>query len=1464
MEIESPPWHFILHKDKCIVPEVIRSGILKKGEGTRLIVKFSNPDVINIVAKELDRFVAGQVESFLFLQRLGTILVEDRRKDLAEVRGLKLLPPDRSEDKLLLTTFPGDVKRKYVLYREEADFPTELVSGRWERLGYEIGPLKRQIIVAALVDTSGSHYPEGRLFCFLPTSVSLPVPIFLQVDGHTKVDRERLHDPEQNAWNKHLLSLLPGFLLQALLAWRKHEEIAVKLPAYVPVSEGSDQLSFVFKQLIGLLGNAPWVRTFDEEEEGWVSPDKALMATAYWTIWLTKYPGFRKQVEKILGKKFVHPDWTKDKEIKNKLIFYEVKNMNEVQIATILEKAVLPQEMLKKDENFIDLYKEILNCPSLTSQAAQSKVWQSIKILREPENTELKKHLLQAPIYPFSGGEFGALQDGDQSAKVFWFSGGARRSIGLEESVDFRIIDVQYTYDPKLDADALPEKKTELETIKLRNEVVRKLLSKLGVKELSDENILSDIQLPLLREKRQGGADDSTLRFKVLESIFKAYRAKRNLDESYLKQLAELSGAYFLSVNGALLQLKEMVLPAALRLKPIDRIYGKSELEELGLPAKLFKKANPHEKKERRRKLREDWRQFLIHCGIRNGPDFISRKDVYDNCWRFRDVLEYYYDFWMEEINGNCTMSRTVELIRVELDGVTRHLLQSDHDCHKFLAGELYDAWKKTFINELDFIENPYQLIDVSCPPPGYFLVKYFYRQRRPSLVMDPFWGGIKRELVPLKSIKGLIFNSGEALRTFPHQERYLQKAAELLPLVLEDGKGDAGYHTVYLNSFNVRTPKITDVNSLWDKLGKKDYPEIIKVALEFLDIGISWAGLMLFDKETGCLRPASDFRLGREGSKGVPLIEKQYGKLGRILGEKLGLPEENEVNSFMGLFENMLSARPLVEEFADDLYRLLKHWQSWDTGSRGIIASELRVALGKHEMESPPVVLFNDPQKLALFIEVGILALGLKIEESERYGLVQSVREIGLLLPDEVGKLEVKGEKALDERELKRFDRLLYGYVDSLEDHEKSRLTMEAARCGLGSFENWDKKVLRAESVARVAGLADEVKFFLDLPYLDSRRRQFFVASFDALEIILAHLLSICGFTRFKHAYTDIKEIASRLRDKAPLSEQAAHAVPGRGQLETTSDNVRRNAGLYDDGNATPAVGLGKDIADARNAVSSETNNVIVNDPGKAVGTGVIAISEPCGGRTFYPKDPKDVFMDAVGDSCIVTGGTNVVDVASAIRGGLVDNRPAPAVGMQERDWNSGLDPEQEEELREKIGLRLIESLKEGPDFYERKLKKIAGRSGLPGKEDNMKIIDPNAGDPKAFLLAEYGGKCQVCKTELLLSSGRKWFEVFRIIEPHRTVWWADRPFNILCLCPNCHALSKHGGRDMKSIYHSAKEALLGQIFPIEVSQFKGDFYVVPVSVNGRNQELVVSKRHMSYFVGLFKAEEEVAATNE
>lgn len=155
-------------------------------------------------------------------------------------------------------------------------------------------------------------------------------------------------------------------------------------------------------------------------------------------------------------------------------------------------------------------------------------------------------------------------------------------------------------------------------------------------------------------------------------------------------------------------------------------------------------------------------------------------------------------------------------------------------------------------------------------------------------------------------------------------------------------------------------------------------------------------------------------------------------------------------------------------------------------------------------------------------------------------------------------------------------------------------------------------------------------------------------------------------------------------------------------------------------------------------------------------------------------------------------------------------------------------------------------------------------GRATRLGIGENLKVIDSDTSEPKAFLLAEYGGRCQVCATELSLCSGRKWFEIFRICEPRGIAWWADRPFNILSLCPNCHAVSKHGGRDMLNIYTAAREALQGNIFPVELTQYKGDFYLVPVSINGQNKELAISKRHMSYFAGLFKAEEEVAANGK
>lgn len=712
VEVESPPWHFILRKERCIIPEVLDSGKLRKGQGTRLKVKFLDSAVIDAIAAELSRYVSGQVESFLFLQRLANFRVEDRRKNQTEVRSLTLLPPDRSEDKLLLTTFPDGMVREYVLYREDAEFPAALVAGRWERLGLEIGSLKRQMVVAALVKTTGDRLPDGRLFCFLPTAVTLPVPLFLQIDGHTKADRERLHDPIYNEWNSYLLKILPDFLLRAIMEWRGRPDIAGKLPVYVPISAGNDQLAPVFEDLMELLKNASWVRTFDRDQEGWTTPEKAVMVPEYWAGWLKAYPGFREQAENLLGKKFVHSGWTAKPEWKRKLDQYGIHEINEKQIVIILADVKLPREMLVKEENLVALYRQILALPSMKEQTAQVRTLTSSIDKLNSNREEVKKHLLRAPIYPFKSGKFGSLQ-GDASVKVFWLSGASsRRRTGLEGIVTFRIINNEYTYEPKLDGDASPERKAATEQVKVRNEMVRKLLNQLGVKELSDENILSELQLPWLLKQSQREVDDSGQRFEILAAIFDSYRAKRTKekDDDYLKELAKLSNALFPAESGRTYQLKEMVLPEVLRFEQIDRLYGKSGLEALGIPEKFLepppskaKQIRPHEERERRRKVEEEWRQFLIHCGIRNGPQFILHTKKYNSSWVFEEENKYYFNLW-QKARVSFTRSRPLELVTVELDDGTRNLLNNIKDNLSLLSLELYKGWMRKFHKELQYL----------------------------------------------------------------------------------------------------------------------------------------------------------------------------------------------------------------------------------------------------------------------------------------------------------------------------------------------------------------------------------------------------------------------------------------------------------------------------------------------------------------------------------------------------------------------------------------------------------------------------------------------------------------------------------------------------------------------------------------------------------------------------------------
>jgi hypothetical protein len=62
-----------------------------------------------------------------------------------------------------------------------------------------------------------------------------------------------------------------------------------------------------------------------------------------------------------------------------------------------------------------------------------------------------------------------------------------------------------------------------------------------------------------------------------------------------------------------------------------------------------------------------------------------------------------------------------------------------------------------------------------------------------------------------------------------------------------------------------------------------------------------------------------------------------------------------------------------------------------------------------------------------------------------------------------------------------------------------------------------------------------------------------------------------------------------------------------------------------------------------------------------------------------------------------------------------------------------------------------------------------------------------------RAFLLAQYGGRCQVCGSTFLKRDGTPYFEGVYLVS-HTVAQWLDRPGNVLCLCADCSAKFQHG----------------------------------------------------------------------
>lgn len=174
-------------------------------------------------------------------------------------------------------------------------------------------------------------------------------------------------------------------------------------------------------------------------------------------------------------------------------------------------------------------------------------------------------------------------------------------------------------------------------------------------------------------------------------------------------------------------------------------------------------------------------------------------------------------------------------------------------------------------------------------------------------------------------------------------------------------------------------------------------------------------------------------------------------------------------------------------------------------------------------------------------------------------------------------------------------------------------------------------------------------------------------------------------------------------------------------------------------------------------------------------------------------------------------------------------------------QSWDD-ISPEDEETIRKNYGDNI-------PD----RLNKITARKKVI-VASSFKINDTI--DPKPFLLDQYNGHCQICNTRLDLGDGEDPFiSTFRIVETRNKYWWSDMEFNVMSVCPNCHALMKHQS-DLTQIKEVAQKSIEGLSASQEVKERSGAYYVVDVVVAGKKKELFISQAHMAKIASLYARE--------
>lgn len=1084
IDIRSGEWNFSLYSDKCIIPRLLDC---QKTLGTELIIYFKDKDSLQIIKEELENYFIKQTETFLFLQKIKMFNFKHNGNCL----NVSICHSDKDNS---ITIHKESNSKEYLQYCENIIFPKELAQMRWENMNWDKDLVRKVSIVAPVKE--GNNDIQGLLFCYLPTKVNIPIPLYIQIDAQMKADREKLHDPYNNEWNKFLLSKLPNVIINAIESF-KNTKISNNIINFIPNECGNDQLKDVISELQKKLKDYDWIKTNDNT---WVKPQDAIVPTDFLLGVIKEDDNYRQKIEKLLNKKFIYFDWY-SKQYYNVLDKYEIHKISSDEFSFILSQCGYPIEKLKNNNLLSDLYDELYNILRRLPSFAFYK----------NNNRKIQENIKCSPIFPIENEGFSDISTRN-GISVFWISSKSKKEIGLGKLTSglCRIINPEYTYMPNTNSKDLNEDTFEKnKKIKENNQSLINLLQYLNIEELSSDNVLSKIQIPAMLNN----IDDISLNMKMLINIYNNYRLKKNFDNQYLNDLYEIRKVQFITNNFQNLPLEDVLLPQELRIKQQDNLYDCLNLPSLLLDRNTLK--DIISKSDGKEKFRE----FLCKCGILN-------KCRFEICTKEISRIEFSESKAINEydkncILNNCTKNRNIVIEECILDKYTMKLLDCKRNLNE-LSKQIYQLWKNNFSDfYFEFCNEKH--LDYNLPEFGYAGVKHIYRGRKYSNAHINNWGGCSREDIPLIGVNGQITYSNKAKFICSEDIYVCNKLTNTLKLIDIVISGSKYYVKEYLDSLEVKEICLDDLVQIWESNKKISYESILLAAIELINAGISYNNFRIFDKNEKELIPAEKFKMGNDDSEYKYSIEEQYGEIGRKIGILLNLEQASKVSKFLNVFERFSDSPN--KDLLHKIYLILKNWSSWSIEDKYAIKQSFDNAFSNKDV----VLLFeNEVNEYKLSTES--IIINLKIDNFlEKINLETAAREIGILLIDSSKNIEPVNERQLDVSEKQNFNEILSKYSDSLT--EKDLRLLVQALTNYGGIEGVANRIIKVEKIYSKIG---NIKINLSLPLLNKDKGKIYInTSADNVEII-SLLLNSIGFERYNTIKKYLHEINNNIvKDK-------------------------------------------------------------------------------------------------------------------------------------------------------------------------------------------------------------------------------------------------------------------------------------------------------------------------------------------